>query len=579
MERIVAVKPLRSTEEREHKLLLEAALETFAEIEVDVNRLPPDLRPFLEEVLQRFLEPGFGPHSLPLPEGWRGSEAVEPLRARLGEPVRRYIAWARIEIAARLLRDTELSVASVANLVGYSDPPSFRKAFKRRYRTPPSRFRAIVRATQREVPRSTFDPLAARLPRRLARGPVDRELRLRLLSWLRALYLRDRKETKRERATLEEMAAEELWLELSSHPFREQRKLVRQELDFSSLALFRLLGSKVVEGSRKDRKRGVEVAELALAWLDVLPAHLETSRSSLEALAWAWLGNAHRLAEDFEAAERCFATSQHRLKEPASEPPDPRVEAEVYALQGTLRLSQGDFAEAKRLLDHAISFCRALGLHELLIRCLLQRTTVVGAGGDPLATIPDHHTAIALLDDLDSPELKLKAYHGLATNLTLAERYEEAEEALGIAQSLCLENGYPLLRHQLELVAGKMAHGRGMLDRASKALEAARAGMIALDLPGYTALASLELALLRYHQERFEEAAALASEALPIFNGYKIDRETRTALEILRKAILANRLSEAVIVQVRDELRRLSMEVPACDDLIPWASPRRHPDR
>jgi hypothetical protein len=48
----------------------------------------------------------------------------------MGITPRQYLFEARMETASRLLRDTPLSVTVIAELVGYADPPQFRRAFK-----------------------------------------------------------------------------------------------------------------------------------------------------------------------------------------------------------------------------------------------------------------------------------------------------------------------------------------------------------------------------------------------------------------------------------------------------------------
>jgi hypothetical protein len=148
----------------------------------------------------------------------------------------------------------------------------------------------------------------------------------------------------------------------------------------------------------------------------------------------------------------------------------------------------------------------------------------------------------------------------LATNLALAERYQEAEEHLVVAQSLCEQHGHPLLRHQLEMVQGMVLQGRGDLRRAARAFADARSGMIRLGRSGYVALVSLEFSLLRYRQARFAESAALASEALPLFSALAVAREARVALGLLRDAILADRLTEEILIEARDQLWRLSAD-------------------
>jgi AraC-like DNA-binding protein len=75
--------------------------------------------------------------------------------ALVGEPPLTYLSRWRLTLAARLLRESDLSIGAVARKVGYGSEFTFAKAFKRANGLAPSRFRvtpdAVVRAA-REVP-------------------------------------------------------------------------------------------------------------------------------------------------------------------------------------------------------------------------------------------------------------------------------------------------------------------------------------------------------------------------------------------------------------------------------------------
>ncbi|MGD1053593.1 MAG: AraC family transcriptional regulator [Candidatus Dormibacteria bacterium] len=60
---------------------------------------------------------------------------------RVGEPPATYLAELRLASAANLLRDTHEPVNVVAAMVGYESEAAFSRAFSRRFRLPPSRWR------------------------------------------------------------------------------------------------------------------------------------------------------------------------------------------------------------------------------------------------------------------------------------------------------------------------------------------------------------------------------------------------------------------------------------------------------
>ncbi len=66
--------------------------------------------------------------------------------ARVGKPPATYLGRVRLDTATDLLRDTSLSVALIAEKVGYASEAAFSRAFKHRYGTPPARWRRDRRA-------------------------------------------------------------------------------------------------------------------------------------------------------------------------------------------------------------------------------------------------------------------------------------------------------------------------------------------------------------------------------------------------------------------------------------------------
>ncbi|TDO66499.1 AraC-like DNA-binding protein [Kribbella sp. VKM Ac-2571] len=61
--------------------------------------------------------------------------------ALTGQTPMAYLTWWRLVIAARRLRESEVSLAAIAREIGYSSEFAFANAFKRHYRVPPGRYR------------------------------------------------------------------------------------------------------------------------------------------------------------------------------------------------------------------------------------------------------------------------------------------------------------------------------------------------------------------------------------------------------------------------------------------------------
>jgi AraC-like DNA-binding protein len=61
--------------------------------------------------------------------------------ALVGQPPLTYLTWWRMTIAARILRDSDAPLSTVAKQVGYGSEFAFAAAFKRKYGTPPGKYR------------------------------------------------------------------------------------------------------------------------------------------------------------------------------------------------------------------------------------------------------------------------------------------------------------------------------------------------------------------------------------------------------------------------------------------------------
>jgi AraC-like DNA-binding protein len=80
--------------------------------------------------------------------------------ALVGRPPLAYLTWWRLTIAARLLRDGDAPLATVAKRVGYGSEYAFANAFKREYGIAPGRYRtaSAVSADHLAAPSGTVPP-------------------------------------------------------------------------------------------------------------------------------------------------------------------------------------------------------------------------------------------------------------------------------------------------------------------------------------------------------------------------------------------------------------------------------------
>jgi AraC-like DNA-binding protein len=84
--------------------------------------------------------------------GLSRSVFAQRFAALVGEPPMAYLTWWRMTSASRILRESDASLRSVAEQVGYTSEFAFAKAFKRAYGTAPGAYRRAAAGEAPDVP-------------------------------------------------------------------------------------------------------------------------------------------------------------------------------------------------------------------------------------------------------------------------------------------------------------------------------------------------------------------------------------------------------------------------------------------
>ena len=533
-----------------------AAEETYRRIDEHLASATPEIEPLVRHIREHVFDEGFKVSDLVQTLG-ASNNLIQVFRAEVGQTVSDYITGARVETAARLLRDTSLSIETISLLVGYPDTPGLRNAFKRWPGLRPTEFRDKLRLVLARTERPEGELLSIRFWNKLTQGELDPARVKGALTWLWSTHglLKDgdlrNEAASKGRERFREQLLEEIWQWLSDQPYLTQLRLVREEIRFGSPALFYLLGEKSRVEGREDRGRGIELSELALASLEGCADVLGEAYHDHCALGWAWIGRARRLALDRDGAEQAFARAGEVWQTPRTKP-DRRIEAEILFLKGTLRIVQRRFREARELLDRAIGICRAGEEKLILAKSLIQRAKIADFLGDHEAAIADLQVARELLEDLDDRYLTLVAHTNLATSYAWAGKPEKALEFLPEARRLCAELDNRLGRHHVQWIEGLARLAQGDEAGAEVRLRQAQAGFNKLGELDHGGVASLEVAILCRRQGRDAEVVSLASEAIPAFKALRTYPEAVTALRLLGDAVAKGEVTLEVLEQARD---------------------------
>lgn len=512
--------------------LARAAEETLKRIRRDRRRAPARLRPLIACIEAHLFESTFNVNALRKACGVKSNNTMMALGEVLGATPHQYITDRRLEVAAKLLRDTHLRVRDVAARVGYDDERTFSRAFKRAYTKPPSDYR---KAKRRELGSAlvTRDLHSLETARLALAGKLARHEAVALIALLKQVYSLDGDAADPDTPAVgvqingprfERFQAGEIWAAIEDKPPAVQLATVRREGGFSTPALFELLREKSREAGRVDRRHGLHVAELAIASLDSSAQSLGAAVADLRARGWAWLGNVRRQANDFSGAEDALALAEEAWATPRPVK-DPVAEGEILLYRACLRLYQRRFENARELIDQAALVFTASDENLLRAQTLIVRSNINSSTGSPSEAVTDLHEAIELLDGCKDDFVLLAAYSNLAGAYSLVGRHRSAARALLTAKKLCCKHESKLVKCQLRWIEARIRAQDGEVKASESLLRNAYSGFASIDESDYAAIAALDLANLYKRQGREREASALTSKAIPELESLNIPHE------------------------------------------------------
>lgn len=336
-----------------------------------------------------------------------------------------------------------------------------------------------------------------------------------------------------------------LWARLQPLSPAEQRALVDIGDEFRSWALCELICEESVRAAADRASRAIQLAELALAVATRCDAGI---RSPVEGYAWAFVGNARRVANDLNGADRAFVRS-HQLWNAAgagtaSTPWDSVAGlldgSRVLELEASLRRDQRRLPEALALLDLALA---ARTRPERRARLLIIKAKTFEETRDFAAAVELLRQAAPLVEEQADPRLRLVVQLNLIVGLCGLGRAAEATPLLGEVRALAIGLGNELDLVRLRGLEAKVAAALGRLDEAQEAFDEARREFAARDMPYDAALLTLELAQMLVGAGRTTAVKALARESATVFAALSVPAEAHRALAVFHEAAESERLS------------------------------------
>jgi tetratricopeptide (TPR) repeat protein len=364
----------------------------------------------------------------------------------------------------------------------------------------------------------------------------------------------------------ERFRAAELWERIHWLPFEEQKRHLRGYL-FRSTVLFDLLRKTSREEGRKDRKRGIRIAELALVSLERHDDVFGDRIHDLRALGWAWLANARVVALDLETAEADFACAEQEWSVPRVEK-NLEVLAQIKVLKGGLRMFQRCYPDALELLNESIQLARLTGNAAIDAEALIQRASVKDYMNCLRESAEDLQCAANLIEGEKEPYLAFSVCMNQANvHLKLGD-HASGVACQAEAATWCQRIDSRLGWHQVQYLQGALHELAGDSVPAEGSYLEALEGFIFFGELRSAALVALDLGILYAQQGKRSRALELAAWATPILQSTKLHEETLAAIELLAHELEAMRVDRSLLCRVAkllelDPLTRLGPETRA----------------
>lgn len=341
---------------------------------------------------------------------------------------------------------------------------------------------------------------------------------------------------------LEKLRGWAQWARLE--PLAPELRFVRVKSDphFHTFGLY----ERLLEASRWCRQTNpagvVDIVQLAIEVAERLDsATLGKERvGDLRARAWAALGNAKRIAEDFEGARLAFKEAWHLLEIGTG---DPIERARLIDLESSYMKDIGEFERAESSLRQALEiFKKAGSLHEEG-RVRFKMGDAIGYVY-PERGIAHLRKALALIDGAKEPFLEVCAQHALARFLCDLDQPEEALAVLERARPLFDQFPGDLVQLRFHWVEAKIAYHLGEYPEAEVLFAYLWQEFRARNLNQEVVLVAIDLAQVLIAKGEVARAAQLAAECYSIMKNWGLPKDALVAWLIFQHALSQGRETE-----------------------------------
>jgi tetratricopeptide (TPR) repeat protein len=374
-----------------------------------------------------------------------------------------------------------------------------------------------------------------------------------------------------------------LWHRLEALPYRKQLKAVETGERYQTWALCRLLQRKSGELASRNPKAATELANLAVA----ISRHLDAAYDldwihDLQALAWAYLGNARRELGKLDSSDDAFAEAEQLRRVGTGYP---SVEAEALALVALLRRDGRSFAEAAALFERVHDLSGRTEQWEIADPDA-EDASRAGEARVHQAWCVYHQgkaeAALALLAETDSQlfarrhDLALAARCGRTWCAVRLGRLGDAKVEMAAAAALAKRSRDGAAALRLSRAQARIARTPAELELAERALRSAAPELGGMGQGVDAALISIDLASLYLARGDLEAVQALSTEVASLVPVPEFGAEGAQALLVFQRACESRGLTPGLaesLAATLERARRPSLAWWASGTLFPEDTP------
>lgn len=356
------------------------------------------------------------------------------------------------------------------------------------------------------------------------------------------------------RVALEKLCGWSQWAYLEPLSPQVRLKLVESDPACHTFGFFERLLEAARWYSRREPAEGVDIVRLAIVVVERLDPDVlgEELLADLTASAWGALGNAQRIASDFEGARQAFAKGWRILDSGTG---DPAERARLVSLEASYLKDVGEFEAAESRLEEALEIYRKLRDAHGQGRTLFQMGDASGYA-DPRRGLAYLQQAESLLDPTREPWLEMYLHHDRALFLAESGQPEEALAVLERSRPLIQEHWDDLTQLRRHWVEAKIAFRLGELAQAEAIFGQLWEEFRVRDMDQEVVLVTIELAQVLTLKGELPLAARLAAESYGILEKIGLHGDALTAWRTFRDALSRGALANDLFGRLQDYYRR-----------------------